>query len=228
MIKFILFDLDDTIIDFTKCEKESVLKAFSKYEIMPAEQMANRYSEINYDMWKNLERNLLSRDQLKIERFRILFEEFKVDVPPILVAREYEERLKNSYHLMENAEKVVSKLAKTYKLYIATNGTVAVQQPRIEKLDILKYFQDYYISEEMGANKPSKSFFLPVFESIPDFKKEECVIIGDSLTADVKGGNIMGIKTIWFNRFNDELPSEYNPDYVVYSLDEIPAILNKM
>jgi len=129
---------------------------------------------------------------------------------------------------MDGAVELLETLSSEYRLYLATNGTSKVQKSRISSSDISKYFRGIYISEDVGYNKPDPRYFEACFKDIPDFKRKETVMIGDSLTSDIKGGINAGIKTVWFNYEGKSRDDSIVPDYEVHSLDEIPALVKRI
>ena len=120
---------------------------------------------------------------------------------------------------MDGAEELLETLYGKYRMYLVTNGTLSVQKGRLKSANISRYFEDIFISEELGYNKPSIEYFEKCFSKIPDFKNENTAIIGDSLSSDIQGGINAGIKTIWFHRGQDltEDPQP-KPDYEINSL----------
>ena len=126
---------------------------------------------------------------------------------------------------MEGAEELLRKLSGEYRLYLATNGASSVQKSRIKSADIAKYFRGIYISEDVGYNKPDVRFFDACFAQIPDFRKSETTLIGDSLTSDICGGKAAGLYTIWYNPRHEALPeNSVKPDKIIADLAEIPAL----
>ena len=129
---------------------------------------------------------------------------------------------------MDGAEELLKNLYGKYRLYIVSNGLTAVQTRRIQGTGIDKYMEKIFLSQEVGTVKPNKEFFDYCFEHAPELKKEETVIVGDSLTSDIKGGKNAGIKTIWFNPDKDTAPAELTPDYEFYALNELTDILKNI
>ena len=221
MTKYILFDLDDTIFDFKRSEAFAISQTMQKLGVTPSAFLISRYSEINDSMWKKLERGEMTRDEVLILRFEKFFGELGVAANFSEVRAFYEKTLGSSYFFFEGAEQMLDTLSKKYDLYIVSNGTAAVQQGRLERSGVGKYFKDIFISQALGFNKPDVRFFEKACEQIQDFKKEEAVIIGDSLTSDIAGGKSFGIKTVWYAPHGKQ--SEL-PDITVRSFAEILSI----
>lgn len=226
MIDTLLFDLDNTLLDFDKAEANALTKALGDAGMTVTEEMLSRYNKINLAQWKLLEQGRMTREEIKIRRFKLLFQEFDIKVSSQEVARHYQIYLGQGHYFIEGAEEVLQKLSKKYRIYLVTNGTLSVQRGRLKSSGIEKYLQGVFISEEIGYNKPSKEYFEKCFSKIPDFKKENTVIIGDSLSSDVQGGINAGIKTIWFHRAQDltEDPQP-KPDYEIKSLKSLLEML---
>lgn len=225
MIKNLLFDLDDTILDFKKAEKAALRNTLLQLGVEPSQHMLLRYSEINQAQWKLLELGQITRNELKPRRYQLLFEEFGIDCSPKQAAAVYEQQLGVGHYFIEGAEETLQRLRQSYRIYIVSNGTAVVQHSRIESSGIEKYISGLFISQEVGADKPSLEFFRRVFDSIDDFEKSETVIIGDSLSADIKGGIAAGITTIWFNPGNAPNESGVVPHYEIQKLSRLDELL---
>lgn len=228
MIKTILLDLDNTILDFNKAERNALIRALKDMGTEPTEEMIGRYSVLNLAQWKLLEQGKLTREQVKVRRYQLLYEEYHLDYSAEETARIYEQYLGNGHYFMEGAEEMLAALASEYDLYIVTNGTAKVQEGRLKSANIAGYFKDIFISEYIGFNKPSREFFDSCFARIPEFEKEESVLIGDSLTSDIQGGINAGVRTIWFHPEGEENHTDIHPNYEVVSLAEIPELIRKI
>ena len=228
MIKNILLDMDNTILDFTRAERVAASKALAAMGIQPTDELLKRYHEINEDQWRLFELGKLEREQVKVRRYELLFDEMGIDASPRETAKVYEGLLGIGHYFMDGAVELLETLSGEYRLYLATNGTSNVQKSRISSSDISKYFQGIYISEDVGYNKPDPRYFEACFKDIPSFIREETVMIGDSLTSDIKGGINAGIKTVWFNYEGKSRDDSIVPDYEVHSLDEIPALVKQI
>lgn len=220
MIKNILFDLDDTIFDFKRAERIALSKTLAELGVTPDDRILSRYSEINISQWKLLEKKIITRDEVKVRRYELLFEEFGIDLSAERTTALYEKNLGIGHYFIDGAEEMLQRLYKDYRLYLVSNGATAVQKSRIASSGIEKYFQNIFISQEIGYDKPAKEFFNKCFEQIEDFSKKETIIVGDSLSSDIQGGINAGIKTVWFNPRHLEF-DKIKPDYEISSLDEL-------
>lgn len=225
MIKTVLFDLDDTIFDFKKSESTALSKTLVELGIEPNNCIISQYSKYNISQWKRLELGEISREEVKVNRYKLLFDEFGIDVLPELATEIYENKLAIGHYFINGAVEMIESIYNDYDLYLVSNGAKKVQDGRLASADISKYFKGIFISEVAGHEKPSIEFFNYCFDRIPDFNKDSTVIIGDSLSSDIKGGINAGIKTIWFNPHHDKNESEIIPDYEIHSLDEIKELL---
>lgn len=195
MIKTILFDLDDTILDFHKAEAIALRKAFEEMHLEPTDEVISRYSEINMWHWEQLEKGILTREQVLTQRFEVLFAEFGLKCSGYEMQKAYERLLAIGHYFMPGAPEILEELYPDYTLYMVTNGTASVQEGRMASAGIAHYFKDIFISQRVGYDKPQLAYFEHCFKQIPDFSKEETIIIGDSLTSDMQGGINAGIHT---------------------------------
>ena len=192
MIRNIFLDLDDTILDFQKGERRAITHTLRDFGIEPSVELIDRYVAINLDCWRALERGEMTKDQVLIVRFERLFSELVLDLSAEKVQQTYEEYLAGEHDFIEGAEELLQELKKNekYRLYMVTNGIPSVQWPRIRDAGIGEYFDAIFISEEIGYAKPDVRFFNECFQRIGGLRHEECIIVGDSLTSDVKGMSV--------------------------------------
>lgn len=228
MIRNVLFDLDDTLFDFHKAEKIALTKTLVHFGIDPTEETPALYSTINATHWKRLELGEISREEVKVGRYRELFKTIGVECDPVKATAYYESMLAIGHYFMPGAPELLEELYRKYRLYIVSNGTAKVQEGRIGSSGIAKYMDGIFISQILGANKPDKQFFDICFAEIPDFSLSETVIIGDSLSSDIKGGINAGITTVWFNPKGIENDSDIKPDYTIKELSEVPGLLSQI
>ena len=228
MIRNVLFDLDDTLFDFHKAEKIALTKTLVHFGIDPTEETLALYSAINAAHWKRLELGEISREEVKVGRYRELFKTIGVECDPVKATAYYESMLAIGHYFMPGAPELLEELYGKYRLYIVSNGTAKVQEGRIGSSGIKKYMDGIFISQLLGANKPDKQFFDICFAEIPDFSLSETVIIGDSLSSDIKGGINAGITTVWFNPKGIENDNDIKPDYTIKELSEVPGLLSQI
>ena len=228
MVTTILMDLDDTILDFKECEKQALFVSLISFGVTPSDEMRESYSKINDKMWKLLEKGEITRDELRVRRFAEFFTIFSIDADPSAFADSYMQNLSQTAVFSDGAEAVLKELSEKYDLYAVTNGYVSTQRGRIRAAGLDRFFKSVFISEEIGFNKPDERFFINAFKDVPDFKREESVILGDSLTSDILGGKNFGIKTVWFNRTGTENRKGIFPDYEIFSLKEFEELVYKI
>lgn len=225
MVEFLFLDLDDTVLDFGKAERNALSKTLDAFGVEPTDAICARYSQINLQHWKMLERGELTREQLKEGRFSVLFRELGMEVDAKECTKAYEGFLAVGHWFLPGAEEAVKELAGKYRLFLASNGTSHVQAGRLTSAQLYPYFEKVFISQEIGHNKPSKAFFDACFAQIPGFDREKCMMVGDSLTSDMQGGINAGIKTCWVNPKHD--PSgDIRPDYEIEALAQLPELLD--
>ena len=228
MIRNVLFDLDDTLFDFHKAEKIALTKTLVHFGIDPTEETLALYSTINAAHWKRLELGEISREEVKVGRYRELCKTIGGECDPVKATAYYESMLAIGHYFMPGAPELLEELYRKYRLYIVSNGTAKVQEGRIGSSGIAKYMDGIFISQILGANKPDKQFFDICFAEIPDFSLSETVIIGDSLSSDIKGGINAGITTVWFNPKGIENDNDIKPDYTIKELSEVPGLLSQI
>lgn len=218
MFRTVLLDLDDTIFDFKMSERVALSKTLTELNVEPTEYIIKQYSKYNISQWKRLELGEISREEVKINRYKLLFDEFGLDIPPELATTVYEEYLASGHYFIDGAEDMLERLSKSYNLYLVSNGAKKVQDSRLASAGISHYFKEIFISEVVGFEKPCRDFFDYCFERIENFDKSTAIIIGDSLSSDIKGGINSGIKTMWFNPRRQQNNTDIKPDYEIHSL----------
>ena len=225
MFEFLFLDLDETILDFQKAEKNALSKMLQSFGLTPTEEVLTQYHRINKAHWEALERKELTREQVQLGRFQVLFQMFSMEIDPKEAARTYEQNLSCGHWFLPGAEEAVKSLSKKYKLYLASNGTAKVQAGRLASAQIAPYFAGIFISQEIGANKPSAEFFEHCFAHIPGFDKEKAIIVGDSLSSDILGGQNAGIATCWVNPHHQARREGIRVDYEIEALSQLEELL---
>lgn len=223
----LLFDVDDTLLDFGAAEKQALTLLFEEQQLLLTAEIESRYGQINQSLWKAFEEGKIGRDEVVNTRFSTLFKELEKEIDGILFEQKYRNYLNEGHDLMMGAFDLVQELKDDYDLYIVTNGISKTQYRRLRDSGLYPLFKDIFVSEDTGFQKPMKAYFDYVFARIPNFSKEQTLIIGDSLTSDIKGGQLAGIATCWFNPENKVNETGIEPDYQIQTLEELYQILQK-
>lgn len=228
VVKTIFLDLDDTLLDFQRAERQALSRTLRHFQIDPAPAVLDRYHEINRQQWELLEEGKLTRSQVLTRRFDLLFGELGMECSSAEVRDIYETHLSRGHFFIPGAPELLAELAPRYDLYLASNGTAAVQAGRIESAGIARYFKDLFISEKMGANKPSPAYFRSCFDAIPDFDPAAALVVGDSLTSDIRGARNAGLRSCWFNPKGLPPRPDIPADYTIRALAELPPLLERL
>ena len=227
MIEFLLLDLDDTILDFHKAERNALSKTIRQFGVEPTEEVLNRYHQINKWHWEQLELGIMTRAEVLVNRFGALFQELGIDVEPAACAKSYEHNLSIGHYFLPGAEEAVKRLHENYRLFLVSNGTAAVQHGRLTSAGLYPYFEQVFISQEIGFNKPDKAFFDRCFDRISGLAPDRALMVGDSLTSDIKGGVNAGLTTVWVNPEHKDC-GDIHPDYEIERLYQLETLLEEL
>lgn len=226
--RFLLFDLDHTLLDFESAEETALTQMLEDMNFPDVQAFKDYYKPMNQGLWKDLEQKKISKKDLINSRFAIAFAHFGRDVDGEEMALRYQDYISQQGQTFPGAEDLLAKLVERgYQLYGATNGVTAIQQGRLKQSAITPYFKEIFISEQLGTQKPEVAFYEKIGNLIPGFAKEQALMIGDSLTADIAGGNAAGIDTVWYNPNHKENTSQVVPTYSVSTYQEIADLLIK-
>lgn len=231
MIKYLLWDIDATLLNFKKAEYFAMREGFREFNIAIDESEIKNYNLINDKYWKRLEKGEITREMVLHGRFREFFDGLKIAYNDKLIYdfnKFYQVELGNNIFFNDNAKETLKALEKTYKQYAITNGSIVAQKEKLKKSGLDKIFDGVFISEEMGIDKPNKEFFDKVFENIGSTDTREYLLVGDSLTSDILGANNAGIKNIWYNPEKKEKNLDVIVNFTIYDLREVVEILKKM
>ena len=228
MVEILFLDLDDTILDFQKAERIAISKTIGDYGLEPTEEVLHRYHLINKWHWEQMELGKLTRPEVLQNRFEVLFAEFGKTVDKAACAKMYEQNLSVGHYFLPGAEETVEYLSKHYRLFLTSNGTASVQKGRMTSANLYRFFEQVFVSQEIGHNKPSKAYFDGCIARIPDFDPAKTMIVGDSLSSDIKGGINAGIATCWVNPTHASGREDIKPDYEIEALRQLPALLESL
>jgi YjjG family noncanonical pyrimidine nucleotidase len=224
--KWLLFDFDNTLVDFTSTAEKALYLTFERQDLVCNEVIYQKYEAINHQVWTDFEHGKINAEDLRIKRFVDLLEWLgeKAKSPKAFS----DEFLSNLVELTEAYDGVIELLEALkgkYKMSIVSNGLKEVQRSRLEKLGMTHFFDSIIISDEIGFQKPSKGFFEYTWQTIANPpSKSEVLIIGDSLNSDILGGRNFGIQTCW-NSFGKENKSDIAPNYIIQNVLELKGFL---
>lgn len=229
MIKTLLWDVDGTLLDFGKSEEYGIRKCFEIFSLGECtDEMLSRYSEINRRYWEMLEREEMTKPQVLRGRFEEFFitEGIKFDKIDDFNL-EYQYSLGDKVFFCDNGMETVQFLKGKVKQYAVTNGTYVAQSRKLKQSGLDKIFDGVFISDEIGFEKPSIEFFNAVSKEIGELKSEEVMIIGDSLTSDIRGGNNADILCCWYNPHGAENKDNLRIDYEITNIAQVIELLDK-
>lgn len=221
-----LFDLDDTLLDFSASERLSFFITLEKLGIKDhADVLFSTYQVENRALWKLFEESRTTKDHLKVERFRKTFEMHSIDVDSKLASQLYLETLPETVVLIDHAVEVCEKLKNHGEIGIITNGIHHVQYQRIKKSKLAPYIDFVSVSEDCGFAKPDVRFFDYTVKMAKHFTKSETIIFGDRLEADILGAHQFGIDSCWFNPRKLSQTLMTPPTFEISHLSEILKII---
>ena len=226
-VKAILWDVDGTLLDFAAAEKAAIQKLFGEFGLGECtDGMVARYSAINDAYWKRLERGEITKAEVLVGRYRDFFSEIGVDpsLAETFNAR-YQVALGDTVVYRDDSLEIVKALHGKVKQYVVSNGTVVAQTRKLERSGLGRWMDGIFLSEQLGAEKPSPRFFEQVFAALPDIPKEDMLIVGDSLTSDMQGGLNAGVPTCWYNPQSLPRPADMAIAFEIQNLQQIYELL---
>ena len=224
-MKILLLDVDDTLLDFKKCAASSMKAAFAAHGLTYREKMFPVFLSVNTVLWQEIERGTLTKSGLYERRFATIFDRLGLKGDARGVENDFRKNLAVLAEPIDGARETVAYLAGKYTLAVASNASKEQQIKRLTKAGLYSYFRYIFVSEEMGAEKPSSAFFDACFSRLPPVDRRDVMLIGDSLTADIAGGIGYGIRTCWYNPDGLPVPAGISPDHTVRTLKELCDIL---
>lgn len=223
-ITTILIDVDNTLLDFNKCAENAIKKGFVLLNLEYSDNVLDIFLEVNHIFWDNYEKNIITRDDITKNRWNEIFDKLGIkNQNGEDFERTFVKNLFEGYYKVEGALEILEYLSKKYTVHIASNSKYTMQVKRLKNAELLQFVNEIFVSDVVGFAKPLTEFFDFCFKKMPNIKKENVVMIGDSVNADIKGGKDYGIKTIWFNYYQE--PSEKIADFEVIKLIDIKNIL---
>ncbi len=225
MIKAVLADIDNTLLDFDKCAEYAMKCAFEEAGLQYTENAAEVFFRINTQLWNEIEKGNLDKAGLYKIRWRRIFKELKTEYDGEKFEMSFVKHLGDSYQTVDGAKDILDYLSDRYPLYAASNGPQTEQINRLTNAGLVHYFKDIFTSERIGYQKPRREFFEGCFRKMDGVLPCETIIIGDSVNADIKGGKDSGLVTCFFNYKQRHSLQCISADYVVQTLDDIKNFL---
>ena len=227
--KFLLFDLDHTLLDFDTAEDVALTQLLKEEGVEDIQAYKDYYVPMNKLLWKDLELKKITKKELVNTRFSKLFSHFGIEKDGVYLAEHYQFYLAQQGQVFSGAMELLDSLIdRGYELYAATNGITTIQTGRLEQSGIAPFFKEIFVSEQLHTQKPDAAFYEKIGARIPNFNKNHALMIGDSLSADIQGGNNAGIDTIWYNPHHLENHRHAQPTYVVHSYKDLLNCLGKI
>ena len=227
--KFLLFDLDHTLLDFDTAEDVALTQLLKEEGVEDIQAYKDYYVPMNKSLWKDLEEKKITKQELVNTRFSKMFSHFGIEKDGVYLAERYQFYLAQQGQVFSGAMELLDSLIdRGYELYAATNGITTIQTGRMAQSGLAPYFNQVFISEQLQTQKPDALFYEKIGQQIAGFSKEKALMIGDSLTADIQGGNNAGIDTIWYNPHHLENHTQAQPTYEVDSYQALLELLDKL
>ncbi|WP_417335795.1 YjjG family noncanonical pyrimidine nucleotidase [Halobacteriovorax marinus] len=226
--KTFLFDLDDTLLNFKESERLAFKDVIQRLDVKtPLDELFSYYQKVNEGLWRELEYGKVTKDFLKVERFKLLFENFSLKLDPQTASDYYLDALPKNVELMDGAIDLCEWLKSKGRLGIITNGIGIIQRKRLEVSNLLPYFDFIAISDDCGFSKPDIRFFEYSEKLAKGIIKEETLIIGDRYDADIVGAHNYGVDSCWIN-LKGETKSDSVQTYEIRKLTELKPLLEKL
>lgn len=224
--KIIIFDADDTLFDFKKSEREAFKDTMEEFNLDYDENYHFKvYKEINTALWKDFELGIIPQEKINEVRFKIFSEALNIKFNTDKFAYSYIENLGNASFLYEESTELIEYLYRDYILFIVTNGLKEVQNNRIKKSSIAKYFKNIIVSDEVNVAKPNPKIFEYALIDVANTYSDEILVVGDSLSSDIQGGINLKADTCWYNPDKIENKTTITPTYEISNLMELKDIL---
>jgi YjjG family noncanonical pyrimidine nucleotidase len=221
----VLFDLDHTLLDSDASENLAFESALSAVGLDEPHLHRADYDRINRALWATVEQGDVTPDHVRTARFEQLVMAAHLDADPLALADAFVDGLGRFGELYPGVRAVLDALTSMASLALVTNGLSEVQRARIERLDLGRYFDAVVISAEVGSAKPAPGIFETAFAQLGHPSKSSTLMVGDSLTSDIRGGAGYGIATCWYNPKHRVAGPSDRIDHEIHRLQELPAIM---
>lgn len=224
---WLLFDADGTLFDFQHAEAIALENTPHQMGLVVPSSFASTYHRINNALWRGFEAGELRASDIRRERFRMVFEDLGLVGNSLAFGEAFLEILIQESVFLEGAQSLIDQLKQSYHLALLTNGFASVQHARIARLGLDVLFNPIIVSEEVGVAKPDPAVFDIALKEMGHPDKANVLMIGDSLSSDIRGGSNAGIDTCWFNPESTVNEADVVPTFEIASLEDLPLLLAK-
>lgn len=229
MIKVILIDIDDTLLDFHKCAEQAIRTTCAEQSVTCSDELIREFFDTTAMLWSRIEKGTLTKSEMYKLRWTSIFSKFGIDFDGELFDRLFRANFRHTSIPVDGAREMLSELSGTYRLFAASNASYDQQIERLTRSDLLRYVEKVFTSESVGYVKPSKEFFEQCLKDIGDYEKSEILMLGDSLSADISGGKAYGIKTCYFDRGSGaSVTPDVTPDITIKALTELKELIKDL
>lgn len=222
----LLFDVDGTLLDFEEAQRCALKKTFEAFQLPFNKEIQEAYEQLNAELWKAFEDGVIDRHTLMYTRFDRLFSQFQLQADGVAFEDHYRLQLGKEHALLPHAMEVICALEETFDLYVVSNGIAKTQDARLYDSGLQPHFKKIFISERVGYQKPMVEFFTTIFSQIENLQLDRTLIIGDSLSSDIQGGQVAGIDTCWI-RPTSMKQTHPRATYEISELRELYTILGR-
>lgn len=218
----LLFDFDNTLVDFTHSAYEGLQDTFRKYNIEWNDDNYQKYKTINHSLWTEFEQGLITTEDIRKKRFTLFLESLNIkNVNGYEMNAYFLEQIVAHPKLLPHTIETLRTLQNTFTLGIVTNGLKEVQRRRLTKHKLYEYFEHIFVSDEINLAKPDPRYFQHVYDRIDETDKSRVLVIGDNIQSDIGGAETFGFKTCWYNPNQKENTSKFSPTYTIGDLSEL-------
>lgn len=227
----LLIDLDNTLLDFDGAQQMALQKLFAACDIPATAENFAAYKQINDALWAQLEQGQISKSKLQVRRFAQLLEflgragDGRVALDPAKINERYLEFLAGCGPVLPGADEFLEEMAEVATIAVISNGIYKAQKGRIAASGLEKYFDAVFVSEKLGCQKPQRRFFDTALKTLGVSRRQRVLVVGDSLSADIRGGLDAGLDTCWFNPAAAENTTPWQPTYTVYGYEQLKPII---
>jgi YjjG family noncanonical pyrimidine nucleotidase len=230
MYTHLFFDLDHTLWDFDRNSAEAIAEIYevrnlAAHGVPSAAAFSAQFIDINRKLWLDFERNLISHQVIREQRFPMVFAALGLTDTSACIDLndEYLRRLPQKTHLTEAARDLLNHLQGRYRMHIITNGFDEIQAVKLASSDIAHYFENVITLERAGAKKPDRRIFDYALAVSGARLGPGNLMIGDSYEADILGAMAVGLDTAFYNPANQVVDNQ--PTYDIQHWHELMGIL---